>query len=192
MTASFSSRKKLFLPGTFQGKLARRVAAYWVMYHLAMWHSMFFLDYITSQAIYAVGSPPLSFSKQYLLFARQNWTLAMWAIVIGPVFAWQFIVYSHRIVGPLVRLERTLLRMAKGESVPPLKFRDGDFAVDLEKAFNAYLMSLSPAHSSPTPATDPQLKTATSDDSYEAEALNLLRQMHREMSTTLQSSGAAV
>jgi hypothetical protein len=186
LTAPFRARKKLFLPRTFQGKLARRIAAYWVLYHLAMWHSMFFVDYVTSQAIFSISNPRVSFGRHYLLFARQNWTLAMWAVVIGPIVVWQCIVYSHRIVGPLVRLERTLLRMAEGESVPPLKFRDGDFAVGLEQAFNAYLTSLPATNPSATPAANPPLEARAEDESAEIETLELLNKMHAELSASLQ------
>lgn len=191
MTAPFRSRKKLFLRGTFQGKLARRVAAGWVLYHLAMWHCLFFLDYVTSQAIFNVASSPVSFGRQYLMFARQNWTLAMWAVVLGPIFVWQCIVYSHRIVGPLVRMQGALTRMTKGEAVSPIKFRDGDFAVELEQAFNAYLTSLSTTKISPKPAASPQLGTLAEQGSPEFEALELLSQMRTELSASSRFAEAA-
>jgi hypothetical protein len=154
MTSQTFDRKRIYLPGTFQGKFARRLALYWILYHVAMWHCLFLLDYITSQPMLATAGPPKSLSALYLSFARQNWTLVMWAIAIGPVVVWQFIQLSHRVAGPMVRLERTLLRMAEGETVRELKFREGDLASSLESAFNAYLASLEARKPSAARAAD--------------------------------------
>ena len=142
MTSTQPVRKRVFLPGTFQKKLARKLAAFWILYHLAMFHSLFFMDFVVSQAIFAPPGQTVSFAQHYLTFARQNWALVLWAVAIGPVFVWQFIRFSHHVAGPLVRLEKTLVQMAAGEPVRELKFREGDLTSGLEKAFNAYLASL--------------------------------------------------
>lgn len=186
MTSTYPGRKTIYLPGSFQGRFACRLALYWTFYHVAMWHSMFFMDYVTSQAVFATPGPPISFGKHYLLFARQNWTLVMWAFVIGPVFIWKFIHLSHRVAGPLLRLERTLLRMAEGEPVQELKFREGDLASGLEKAFNAYLSSLPVPRAPVVLAVEPPIPFSPLAESREAEALDLLRHLHDDISTNLQ------
>ena len=47
---------------------------------------------------------------------------------------------SHRFVGPLVRLENELRRLADGESVRPIQFRAGDQWHSLADQFNRVLI----------------------------------------------------
>jgi methyl-accepting chemotaxis protein len=47
-------------------------------------------------------------------------------ILIAILIAWITVVISLRILGPLKRLERDLLRMARGDIPEPIKFRNRD------------------------------------------------------------------
>jgi hypothetical protein len=44
---------------------------------------------------------------------------------------------SNRFVGPLVRLRRSMRKLARGEHVDPICFRDNDFWHDFANEFNA-------------------------------------------------------
>ena len=43
---------------------------------------------------------------------------------------------SNQFVGPLYRLRRNMRELAAGESVRPIKFRDGDFGHEFADEFN--------------------------------------------------------
>lgn len=55
-----------------------------------------------------------------------------------PIFVWDTIKLTNRIVGPMVRVRATLREVNSGQkSTAPLKFRDGDFWCDLAGEVNA-------------------------------------------------------
>ena len=59
-------------------------------------------------------------------------------LALLPVFVWDTIKLTNRIVGPMVRLRATLRQVNSGQqSTAPLKFRDGDFWCDLADEVNA-------------------------------------------------------
>ena len=64
------------------------------------------------------------------------------------------IVFSHRITGPIYRLEQTLDRFLQGEDVEPVRIRKGDELKDLVDKINSLtLMAKKPE--SPTKKTPP-------------------------------------
>ena len=74
-----------------------------------------------------------------------EWLASLWAsysaailasLVLLPLIVWDMIRFSHRVVGPLIRLEREMQRLAEGESVRPLRFRENDYWHGLAKRFN--------------------------------------------------------
>jgi hypothetical protein len=67
-------------------------------------------------------------------------------------YARSIVRLTHRVIGPLKRLEGVLNRMADGEVVREVKFRDGDLIESFEKAFNRYLASLPAVGANPTGA----------------------------------------
>ncbi len=142
MTSTNPRRGKIFLKGTLQGRLVKRMAAYWALYHVVLWHGMFFLSYLEYRAALVEGEPETPFIDLYATFAWKYRSLALCAVAACPIILWDLVRMTHRVVGPLVRLEGTLVRMAHGETVRQLKFRDGDYVDGLEAAFNLYLASL--------------------------------------------------
>lgn len=145
-------RNKIYLGGMLQGRLASRLAVYWMLYHVVLWHAMFFLSYLEYHRALAAGQRAIPFTELYGAFAWQHRTLVVCAVAVGPMILWDIIRMTHRVAGPLVRLENTLLRMARGETVRELNFRKGDWVVGLERAFNLYLKSL--AAGKPAPAVN--------------------------------------
>jgi len=47
------------------------------------------------------------------------------------------VILSHRVAGPLYRLNKHMWQVARGELIPPLSFRDKDFFQELTTAYNA-------------------------------------------------------
>jgi hypothetical protein len=135
-------RGKIYLGAKLQSRILRRVATYWFLYHVALWQGMFFLEYLRRGDAFFNGAPAISFAELLRSFAWQNVSLVIAAIAVGPLLLWDVCRLTHRIAGPLLRLEKTLLRMAHDERVAPLNCREGDLIPGVERAFNAYLARL--------------------------------------------------
>ena len=56
--------------------------------------------------------------------------------------AWDAVRFTHRLVGPLWRFRRTMMCIARGELVQPIKLRKGDYLGEFQADFNAMLESL--------------------------------------------------
>jgi hypothetical protein len=136
-----SRRRKIYLGGIFQGTLVKRLAIGWAAYHLLLFHGLFLVSCLEETHAQAEATAQQSFLDRYESFAWQNRLLIFGAVVVGPVFLWDVVRCTHRVAGPLVRLEQTLLKMARGETVREIKFRKGDWLNSLERALNAYLTS---------------------------------------------------
>src|SRR5581483_6824108 len=63
-------------------------------------------------------------------------------VLLVPVMAWDAIRFTHRLVGPLVRFRHTMKELTRGETVRPIKLREGDYLLDLRDDFNEMLESL--------------------------------------------------
>jgi nitrate/nitrite-specific signal transduction histidine kinase len=59
------------------------------------------------------------------------------AAALLPIVLLDMVKYSHRFVGPMVRLRESMQRAAAGEPVDPIRFRDADYWQELADAFNA-------------------------------------------------------
>jgi hypothetical protein len=140
MSVIKSRRTRIYLGGMLQGTLVKRLAIGWTVYNLLLFHGLFLVAYLEGQRGGAEESQP-TLLQCYESFAWQNRLLIFGACAAGPIFLWDVVRCTHRVAGPLVRLENTLLRMAKGETVQEIKFRKGDWLTSLERALNIYLSS---------------------------------------------------
>jgi hypothetical protein len=136
-----SRRSKIYLGGMLQGTLVKRLAIGWAAYHLLLFHGLFAMAWLEGTLVPAVGDAEPTFLEQYASFAWQNRLLIFGACAVGPIFLWDVVRCTHRVAGPLLRLENMLLRMAKGETVHEIRFRKGDWLTSLERALNVYLAS---------------------------------------------------
>lgn len=83
------------------------------------------------------GSPFFQYiEQQEVLFGKilfgSSIGLFLLALVIGVIF-------SHRICGPLLRLEKHMLRIASGKEIAKIHFRKMDFFPEIATAFNAMM-----------------------------------------------------
>ena len=58
-------------------------------------------------------------------------------LLLMPLVAVDMIRFSNRIVGPMLRLRRSMRQLARGQHVKPLAFRDNDMWRELANEFNA-------------------------------------------------------
>jgi hypothetical protein len=153
MSVIKSRRSRIYLGGMLQGTLVKRLAIGWAVYNLLLFHGLFAVAYLEGTRVTVGDDAQPTFLQSYKSFAWQNRLLIFGACAAGPIFLWDVVRCTHRVAGPLVRLENTLLRMAKGETVQEIKFRKGDWLTSLERALNIYLASRAAATQQVAPPT---------------------------------------
>jgi hypothetical protein len=139
-------RKTIYLGWRNHGRIVARFALLWGIYHFTLCEALCtreYMQYLTSVSDVEHRTPlPVFFAA----FVRENAWLAVFAAAFAIIFLWDVMRLTHRIVGPLKRVENVLYGMADGKSMAPIKFREGDLIESFEKAFNTYLSSLHAPH----------------------------------------------
>ncbi|MCA9071021.1 MAG: hypothetical protein KDA84_18970 [Planctomycetaceae bacterium] len=144
-----SQRHQNFVNRKIQGSLLWRLAGYWLVYSLLLWHALFLWHLIDFGKTIAVqNGPTLSFLDLYVEFCKENARLAICAMAIFPLFFWDGLRLTHRIAGPLQRFRDALEKLTHGEAVAPLTLRRDDLLVEYQHAFNRYLLFLEQDHKS--------------------------------------------
>jgi nitrate/nitrite-specific signal transduction histidine kinase len=67
---------------------------------------------------------------------------ALAAVLVLPIVLRDLLRLSHRWVGPILRLRAALSALSRGEHVPPLRFREGDYWQELAGDFNTIAADL--------------------------------------------------
>lgn len=136
-------RKKIFVSAMIQGRMLTRLAMYWIFYHVVLWHAMFVCHYMEYRGELLGGSPAVPFGELYASFVLDHYSLVVCALAVSPIVAWDMLRLTHRVAGPLVRLQRSLSEMAQGKVPEKIRLRKGDLLLGLQNAFNDYLDCLS-------------------------------------------------
>lgn len=114
-TAKKHLRKRFFVDKSIQGGLAMRAARYWAL-------SIAVVGMLT-----VIG----------WVFVAPGIAAITAMTTLMPVVIFDLVKFSHRFAGPMVRLRNSMLKVAAGEHVEPIRFRDGDYWKELADAFNA-------------------------------------------------------
>jgi hypothetical protein len=139
---SKNPRKKTYLGWKVHGRIVARFALYWALYNCILWQLLCARDFLQSESSVLEGKQGISLGERLQSIGRDNaWIVAVAAIVF-PMLLWEIVRLTHRVIGPLKRLEGVLNRMVDGETIREVKFRDGDLIESFEKTFNRYLASL--------------------------------------------------
>jgi hypothetical protein len=64
------------------------------------------------------------------------------SLAILPILLLDILKLSHRWVGPVFRLRASMHALSVGESIPPIRFRDGDYWQDLASDVNVVAAEL--------------------------------------------------
>jgi hypothetical protein len=125
-------RKQLFVDPKVQGALLARVLGYWALYLFAIGVLMLGWQILSK--------PPAPF----LVHLRNLWfdcvPVFAASCLLLPFLATDVVRFSNRFCGPLVRIRDGLRGLARGETVQPVQFRQGDFWQDLGDEFNAVVV----------------------------------------------------
>ncbi|HZZ29263.1 MAG TPA: hypothetical protein VFE46_14795 [Pirellulales bacterium] len=122
-------RKRLFIDRKVQGALMLRAVEYWFCCLLTVALALLAWSLITGP------------DQPLVQFFLDSWRFflptAVVSLLILPLLVYDILRLSNKFTGPLFRLRRELRRLAAGEQVPPMHFREGDFWPDLADEFNA-------------------------------------------------------
>ena len=124
-------RKKIWID-RFQTNLSLRLAMYFVLYMITVL-SWVAVDRVTASLIEAhFGQAAVSWSVMS----------ASVVVLVGFLFIYDMMRFSHRFVGPLYRFRQCLRAIADGEDLALMKLREGDFLQELKDEFNEALKAL--------------------------------------------------
>lgn len=126
-------RKKVWVH-SFQTKLFVRIAAYWLLYQITLWNFLF-VGRLLSEG-------PGNIVDQFLRFSADFYPMWIAFALLVPVMAWDAMRFTHRLVGPLYRIQRTVQKVADAEPVHHIHLREGDYLLDLKDEFNRMLDTL--------------------------------------------------
>ena len=92
----------------------------------------------------AIGLPK---EHVFFRFISEQEIFVNWGFLIVGAVAIIFIVgcgvfISHRVAGPLYRLQKHMGRVASGETIAPVAFRDMDYFPELAQGYNLQLEAL--------------------------------------------------
>jgi hypothetical protein len=122
-------RARKYVDRNVQGGLLTRMAIHWGVFFFT---SAF--AYIVVQAI--VSPNGTSFLQRIQNSLTEFSLLGLLMLTLMPAFFLDVVRFSNRFAGPIVRLRRFLRELGENGEVPPLKFRDDDFWMEIAKEFN--------------------------------------------------------
>jgi methyl-accepting chemotaxis protein len=141
MTPQSPQRKKIYLGWKLHGRIVAQFALYWLVYHVVVMQGLCGREFLMYGTAALNGKQQIPFDEFLYSLARQHVWLIVVAVAAFPLILWEIVRLTHRFVGPMKQLESELRRMAKGEAVRTIRFREGDFAEGVEEAFNEYVAS---------------------------------------------------
>ncbi|MCA9199634.1 MAG: hypothetical protein KDA87_18965 [Planctomycetales bacterium] len=122
-------RRSLFVEPEVQGAIVRRVLLYWLCCLLFI-----NLPLLIGQVL---ANPDQYFYQQISVVAERHWPTYLCLIAILPFLVYDAMKISNRFVGPIVRIQNELARLADGtEPERPVHFRDADYWQQVGMEFN--------------------------------------------------------
>ncbi len=139
MFSRLFQRKKKYVSGPIQGRLMMRMAVYWVMYHVILWHAILAFRYIEFRFRSTVTGEQIALHDFYSRFVQDFYPILVCAIVALPIVLVDLMHLTHRIAGPLVRFQNALRGLIAGEEIRKVGLRKGDLLIEFQDEFNRYL-----------------------------------------------------
>ena len=146
-------RKKYFVDSKVQGTLVVRVLIYWITFLACV----FFLSAVVPIIVCTFGLPITLSLSELLMSTWINFLPALIAsAIVLPFVIVDSIRWSNRFAGPVFRLRAAMKRLANGESVKPVKFREKDFWFEFSEDFNRVLRKIQKEHCAATTDVEPK------------------------------------
>lgn len=153
-------RKRLFVDNKVQGSLIRQLIVHWSL--------ACFLIFIYLFALQAFSNGfSLGFSDNLRALGRQYGLLGVVLCVISPVFIYDAVKLSNRFVGPMVSFRAALKKLANGEDLNDVTFRQNDFWKELSQDLNKISSELKQRREQQTTASSAESEVDAADASAE-------------------------
>jgi len=123
------NRTRFFVDKPVQGALLLKVTIHWLAFALTLG--------LVLAAVQFFADPLASGADRWTTFLRRNGLTFIILALLFPMFLWDTIRLSNRFAGPVLRLRRMMNELATGTDPGPLRFRDGDFWIELGDHFNS-------------------------------------------------------
>lgn len=130
-------RVKLFIDRRVQGALARRIVIHWCLFFIVSLISLGALELF-------LGDPQLSLAGHLGVLWNKYAFFVVLMLAVLPTFVYDSIKLSNRFVGPIVRLRESVAKLASGQPVSELRFRENDFWRELSDDFNTIAKTVQP------------------------------------------------
>ncbi len=129
MSRSKSSlRKRIYINSEIQFGLIRRTLLHWGLYMTAVLLAvMLWFTYRNHEASLGTAIQESLINFAPALFA---------GLFLLPLFLYDQLKFSHRMVGPIYRMRREMRKLSRGEGIQKLSFRDRDHWHQLAEDFN--------------------------------------------------------
>jgi hypothetical protein len=148
---SLHKRRRFFIDRPVQSALLVRAALYWTVSLLVQLLLVFFFSIISS-------SPDSFYANSDHLW-RHIQLAVVAAVLVLPMILLDIVKLSHRWVGPVFRLRTSLHALSRGETVAPIRFREGDFWQELVGDFNVVATELKEHRGAGAQSADPGATT---------------------------------
>lgn len=128
---AYGKRRQIFVDPKVQGALVARTVVYWGFCVMAV--TLMLLCW----RIFTVPGRSFAFQLDWIWF---HYCPAVFAsLLLLPIVVLDSIRLSNRFAGPMMRLRRAMHRLAEGEDIQPINFRDNDFWSEFAEDFNRML-----------------------------------------------------
>ena len=131
-------RGKLFVDPSFQGRLLGRLATYWFLYHVVLWHMLFLFSLVVN-ALTQGGGTGRGVLELYREFAVAHVSIIVCFVVTLPLIINDMLKFSHRLVGPFIRFREVMKQMVEGKTISSVTMRPRDLPSDFLAVFNKLL-----------------------------------------------------
>jgi hypothetical protein len=121
-------RRQFFVDSKVQGALLIRGCIYWLLCAFTV-----FLALLAWQSI--TGPARIFYRQLDELWFRYAPVFAL-LLALLPILALDFIKFTNRFAGPVLRLRAAMRQVARGDAPTTLNFREGDFWQELAADFN--------------------------------------------------------
>lgn len=127
------NRRKRYLIKSFQIKLLLRISGILIFYILILGWAMYF-------AFLSTLMPEVP----KILYTTLLKNIALFIVPIFLITLILIVIYTHKIAGPVLRFEKVLEALSRGENTEevPIRIRKGDELSDLAKKLNQLIVSL--------------------------------------------------
>ncbi len=107
--------------------------------------TVFFMQNLFFERFFAIGSgiglPEDHIFFRFISTQHDEWNMTFFGMALLIIFSLvgAGIILSHRIAGPLYRLEKHLEGLGEGKKLTALKFRKNDYFQDLAQSYNQHM-----------------------------------------------------